>query len=370
MSAGSLLSGYDVAICENCGFAYADDIPEQAAFDAHYRDMSKYERQDFGGRESQYDLARFRAIAEIIKGVLPRRDARVLDVGCAIGGLLAALKESGYHNLLGIDPSPACAAAARDIHGIEVVAGTLTDLPAGRSPFDLIVLSNILEHVRDLKPALGNLRDAMVQDGMVFVQVPDVTRFSDREDAPFQEFSTEHINYFSPTSLDNLMHVAGFATRSTQRNAYYQEHGSLGPAVDGVYQRTAGSTATVERDTTTEPCLVEYIRQSQQVDDRIRRMIDEILAEGRPIVVWGVGTHTLRLLSTSRLRQADIVAFVDSNPRYQGRDLGGIPIIAPSALQGMPEPILISSRVFQRNIEEQIRSSLKLDNRLYLLYEV
>ncbi|MCX6008115.1 MAG: hypothetical protein NTZ34_12770, partial [Chloroflexi bacterium] len=39
MSSGSLLQGYDVVVCDKCGFGYADHIPDQADFDAHYRDM-------------------------------------------------------------------------------------------------------------------------------------------------------------------------------------------------------------------------------------------------------------------------------------------------------------------------------------------
>ena len=37
------VTGYDVAVCQRCGAAYADGIPDQAAFDRYYRDMSKYE---------------------------------------------------------------------------------------------------------------------------------------------------------------------------------------------------------------------------------------------------------------------------------------------------------------------------------------
>ena len=112
------------------------------------------------------------------------------------------------------------------------------------------------------------------------------------------------------------------------------------------------------------------MRESQEVDDRIQQTLDGILASNESIIVWGVGTHTLRLLSTSRLKDAKIVAFVDSNPRYQGKTLQGVPIVSPAELPDMPQSILISSRVFQRNIEDQIRNALKLDNRVYLLYDL
>jgi len=83
-----------------------------------------------------------------------------------------------------------------------------------------------------------------------------------------------------------------------------------------------------------------------------------------------VGTHTQRLMATSRLAQADIRAFVDSNPRYQGKTISGVPVLAPAALKGRLEPILISSRIFQQEIQEQIRNQLGLTNELILLYNV
>ncbi len=370
MSEGSLLAGYDVVACEACGLAYADNIPSQRTFDAHYRDMSKYERQDCGCREAESDILRFRAIAQIIARGQPDRTTRILDVGCAIGGLLAALKDLGYSSLFGIDPSPSCAMAAAGAHGIEVVTGTLASLPVGDRKFDLIVLSNILEHVRDLKPALLRLCDVLADNGMVYVQVPDASRFANRDDAPFQEFSTEHINFFSAVSLANLMRSAGFLARLIESNAYHQEQCDPMPLVDGIFQRVSEAASPLERDDITEPELRRYVRGSQEVDDRIRRVIGDIVSRDETIIVWGVGTHTLRLLSTSRLGDANIAAFVDSNPHYQGKTLQGVPILAPAVLQKMPQAILVSSRVFQRNIEDQIRNVLKLDNRLYLLYDV
>jgi SAM-dependent methyltransferase len=370
MSAGSLFAGYDVVVCAACGLVYADNIPSQAAFDAHYRDMSKYERQESGCRESQFDITRFRAMAEIVARVQSDHAARILDVGCAIGGMLAALKALGYTRLLGVDPAPSCVASAAEIHGIEVVTGTLANLPVGERKFDLIVLSNILEHVRDLKPALLGLCEILTENGMFYVQVPDASRFANRDDAPFQEFSTEHINFFSAVSLANLMRELGFRAVLSENNASFQDQGALLPIVDAVFQRVSHSPLPLDRDEITEPDLQQYISDSQKVDDRIRQTIDEILARGEEIIVWGVGTHTLRLLSTSRLKDAKIAAFVDSNPRYQAKTLQGAPIIAPAELHKMRQAILVSSRVFQRNIEDQIRQTLKLDNRVYTLYDL
>ena len=121
-------------------------------------------------------------------------------------------------------------------------------------------------------------------------------------------------------------------------------------------------------DHETENALDAYIRQSKQVDEVIRQKIDELVDKSVPLVVWGVGTHTTRLFATSHLRKANIHAFVDSNVRYRGKQLDGIPIISPNDLMGRAESILISSRVFQKEIKEVIRRELKVKNEIITLY--
>ena len=75
-------------------------------------------------------------------------------------------------------------------------------------------------------------------------------------------------------------------------------------------------------------------------------------------------------LVQSNLAEAGIVAFIESNARYHGKTLHGRPILAPQALGDHPEPVLISSRVFQKEIADQIRHGLGCSNELILLYNV
>ncbi|HMK33707.1 MAG TPA: hypothetical protein VK463_01480, partial [Desulfomonilaceae bacterium] len=143
-----------------------------------------------------------------------------------------------------------------------------------------------------------------------------------------------------------------------------------GPILHAVFQKneTYLEPASLARDTETEPALRQYIRQCNRVDGEIHRVMDRLASQGKPVIVWGTGAHTLRLLAVSRLSEAHITAFVDSNPRYQGKRLHGVPIIAPIQLKERSEAILISSRVFQEEIVRQIREDLNLKNELILLY--
>ena len=87
------------------------------------------------------------------------------------------------------------------------------------------------------------------------------------------------------------------------------------------------------------------------------------------MIVWGVGTHTLRLLATRGLDPSKVALFVDSSAKYQGQELRGVPVVSPDVLTQRQEPILISSRGFQSEIHHQIRHTLQLPNPIILLYD-
>jgi len=369
MSAGSLLDGYDVVVCQDCGFGFADNLPDQTAFDAYYREMSKYEHQERGGQQTEFENRRFPATAEIIKLLLPDHQARILDIGCATGGLLHTLSQNGYRNVLGIDPSPVCARTASDLYQIKVLTGTLSDITDDIGIFDLIILAAVLEHLQHLESALSRAKGLLSDRGMLYIEVPDAAHFicSDR-DAPFQEFSIEHINYFSVASLSNLIQSYGFYKIFSQQTSIEQSTGIIAHDIKAMFQRADHvQSLTLVHDTETEQNLRAYISKSQEIENRIIRKIDSLVTDGKPIIVWGVGTLTQRLSAVSKLAKANIQVYVDSNPRYQGRQIDQIPIIAPAELKGRTEPILISSIIFQEEIKRQIRNDLKLTNKIIKL---
>ncbi len=365
----SLFDGYDVVVCTACGFAFADDIPSQATLDAYYRDLSKYEYDQRGGQESSFDLARFRRHVAEFREFIPGRDARILEIGCSTGGLLSILRTEGFTNVCGLDPSPACARAADRLYGIPVTAGTLADSAALDGAADFLVAIGLLEHVRDLGAALARMRSLLRGAGQIFVEVPDALQFAAHRDAPFQQFSVEHIDFFSARSLENLLGASGLERVRIWRTARQHSQGCMMPVISGVFRAT-GTRKPAIRDDEGYPALLAYIEKSKSVDARLHAVIDELTRSRRPILVWGVGTHTQRLLATSRLGEATIVAFVDSNANYWSHTLVGKPILGPEDVRGRTEPILISSLLFQEEISRQVRDELRLPNELLRLYDV
>ncbi len=369
ISEGSLFNGYDVVVCDHCGFVFADNIPSQEEFDRYYKLMSKYENEHQGGQISICTQETYDSIVQQVKPFLANEESYILDVGCATGGLLATFQKNGYRNVLGFDPSPSCSRTAQRLYGIQVENRPVSELSDFEAKFDLVIFNSVLEHIRDISESLKTMRNLLKSGGLIWIEVPDITRFAEYTSVAFQQFSMEHINFFSSVSLTNLMQRNGFEVEATWHNIRQLEE-VQDPALSTLYRRVeqVSTSGVFIADLLSKPALLEYLDYSYQADTSVLEIIDEIVSSGRAIVVWGVGTHTQRLLATSRLKNANIKAFIDSNPNYHGKKLNEVPIYPPEILAGMTEPILVSSRLYQDEIATGIRLTLKLSNDIILLY--
>lgn len=362
-----LMEGYDIAVCLNCGGGYADHIPPQSAFDHYYRDMSKYAQQQNAGRISATDVERFRQVVDLISPHL-RPDQRIADIGCATGGLLAEFQRRGFLNLTGFDPSPECAEIAGRLYNIHVRQASIKDLGAATERFHLVVLTGVLEHLADVDTSLHLLRGLLEPEGQIYFEVPDASRYDQWFSAPFQFFSMEHVNFFAPQSLRHLLARHGFDCVFVERVKRFLGPTAVEPAVAGLF-RLASKPASAMRDDETEPALQRYIALSRHLESSIHETIARLVERQVPLAVWGTGTHTLRLLETSPLPQANLVAFLDSNPAYQGQQLRAVPILAPDQFDRADAIILISSHVAEREIKHQIQNVRHWPNEIVCLYE-
>jgi SAM-dependent methyltransferase len=413
---GPLGDGYDVVVCRHCGAGFAEGIPLQEELDRYYAAQSKYTYDHAGGAESAYDFKRFEIIADQIIPFLRSREARILDVGCATGGLLSVFKRRGFGNVLGVDPSPACAQAARRLHGVEVRTATLAQLAGWQESFDLILLVGVLEHLRDVQPAVRTVAGRLKAGGLLYCAQPDVAAFADCVNAPYQQFSVEHVNFFSEVSLNRLLAACGLTPRQTWRWMMEWREGVTDSVVSGIYaappaaevssakfqvprghnaspssavrpslspSSAAGAAAKLRRsedgspspspslslqiDRATAPALERYLAQCKAGDEKLLSVIERLVRSQEPVLIWGAGTLTRRLLESTRLSEANIVAFVDSNPGIQGRRLAGRDIISPAQIAGRRETIVVCSKAFEREIIETIRNQLRLPNKVITL---
>jgi SAM-dependent methyltransferase len=365
-----LENGYEVVACSGCGFVFADTNVSQAAYDNFYTRFSKYEdvTTGTGGGETPWDKLRLeqtaRAIAEFLKNPL----TRILDIGCANGGLLNALKDLGYTALTGLDPSPACVANTNRL-GIDAYQGSMFQ-PFPYAGFDCVLLSHTLEHVQDLKRAMSFVKNVLSQasPAYIYVEVPDASRYKDFISSPFQDFNTEHINHFSLTSLENLIRINGFNVKLSGDKTLESSPNHPYPAINVFATRNNGSLEPLIKDTILKDNIEIYIKLSRDLMAGMDLRLQQALKTYPRLIVWGTGQLVMKLLVETFLGRANIIAFVDSNPINQGQVLHGVEIISPEAICKLPDPIVITSTLHQQNIAAQIHQ-MGLSNPLIFLQD-
>ena len=363
----SLTTGYEVVVCQNCGLVFADRIPSKEIFDRYYAESSKYEYSHQGGKQHEAELRRLSGLADWI-ATQTSLSSRLLDAGCATGELLVALRERGFTNLTGLDPSETCVQYARDKNGLRMIQGVMGSKPENEAPFDVVVLSAVLEHIPDLNPFIEQSLQWLVPGGLLIIEVPDVENFAKGFNAPLQELSLEHINFFSAASLENLMGNHGF-TRLDDRYEICYVAQNLTGAVLTMSFRSGGEIKAPRLESKSESGIKIYLKDCQEQMKFEADVIKDLVETQRPVFLWGVGTLCQRLLATTDLPKANICAFIDSNPHYQGKELMGHRIIAPIDLIGRSEPILILSWPFFEEISHQIRSQLKFSNEILCIHK-
>ena len=90
---------------------------------------------------------------------------RVLDLGCGKGRFAAHLRRAGAE-VVGLDLSAAMLASAT---GLDRVRGSAKRLPFADGTFDAVVAIEVLEHVGEIGPALGEARRVLKAGGRLAI---------------------------------------------------------------------------------------------------------------------------------------------------------------------------------------------------------
>lgn len=358
----SPVTSYDVVKCKTCGFIFANNMPEQEYFNAYYENMSKWEFNYFSGdMPDQYYKHAHKTLNFINKWVT-NKEAKILDVGCSTGALLAVMKQSGFKNLVGLDPSLECVNKVKRIPGIDAIKGTISSINV-TTKFDLITIASVLEHIADLKEALLKITWLLNDGGYIFVEVPDLNRFHEQVFTPFQQFSIEHINYFTPTSITNALGSVGFKVIDIV-DVQNETSQHTDPSIFLI-----GKLDNLKKSVIIDECgsdsVNRYIQISEELDKALATKLEKL---PETVIIWGVGTSTQRLLASGKLDTSKILYFVDSNKNYVGLTLANKKIKDPTEIIE-DVPILVATWSYKDEIISMIKTKLNLSNRIISLYD-
>jgi 2-polyprenyl-3-methyl-5-hydroxy-6-metoxy-1,4-benzoquinol methylase len=146
------------------------------------------------------------SIIEKTRGILTSQ-SRILDYGCGVGGTLLPFKEAG-HEVLGLDYGEDYLNFGKSL-GIPLLQGGIERLE-GQAPFDLIILSHVLEHMKEPVQFLNSLKKWLSEDGIIYIEVPSLRWVGTIWNHDFLlHLQNAHIWYFTALTLKTLLSRAG-----------------------------------------------------------------------------------------------------------------------------------------------------------------
>jgi SAM-dependent methyltransferase len=208
--------------CEHCGFIY--QTPRYTLDDLKpiYADEYRKDTVEIDGVPKAEYLAFARAKSrrefEWIAKRLGKDGGRVLEVGCATGQLLRYFKDAGW-DPVGLEPTRSFAEYGARAHGVPIHPTFLeeADLTPG---FDVVILSQVLEHLQDPCAMLARAGSMLAPGGRIYVSVPYSETYLPIRPAR-ELFISTHLYAFSPASLANVAARAGFAVEDQGADARY-----------------------------------------------------------------------------------------------------------------------------------------------------
>jgi len=141
-----------------------------------------------------------------------KKGSSILDVGCGTGVFLYEIKKKG-HEVIGLDLDERYKNFLKK-KNIKVIAKKLSKFST-KKRFDFISFNKVLEHVSDPLQSLKESKRLLKQDGIIYIEVPDVMAKLKGKFAG--EFCLDHLQIFSIRSLDNLIRSAGLLTVKIKR---------------------------------------------------------------------------------------------------------------------------------------------------------
>jgi 2-polyprenyl-3-methyl-5-hydroxy-6-metoxy-1,4-benzoquinol methylase len=255
---------YGTEICRVNGMRYAKDV---------VRSLWRYKRTlkgaatypEYQELQIHYPLKHSRHSSHDYCLSLCGRDNDVLDVGCGEGFFAAEASRNG-NRVVGIDAleQPRHAEAFADYVQADLDRGMDDALPALRGKrFDVVLLQDVLEHLRDPAAVLDACRNLVKPNGRIVVSVPNVANVTVRlsllcgrfEYTPRGILDRTHVRFYTRNSARRLLAERGYDVIDEKATVMPVEL-ALGLSPAGRLMKLANSTLALA--TRVAPGLLGY----------------------------------------------------------------------------------------------------------------
>jgi 2-polyprenyl-3-methyl-5-hydroxy-6-metoxy-1,4-benzoquinol methylase len=207
--------GWKILQCSHCGLFFVCPQPTSQQLTNFYNKSSGY----FATAESDLsktspDASKYLHKLFLSTGMKP---GKLLDVGCSTGRLIYHLKNMGWQ-VTGIEVNADSVDIAKK-NNLDVSAGELEEGQYQKSSFDVILLGDVIEHVRTPRQLLTLSYDLLREGGFLFINTPNAQSgfatssllLSKLLNFPWPHSEAPyHLYEFSPETLSRLLSSIGY----------------------------------------------------------------------------------------------------------------------------------------------------------------
>jgi len=158
------------------------------------------------------------------------KNKKILDIGCGDGSLGAVLKDKGAI-VHGCDiSSHAIKQAAEKLDRALVLNIEHEDLVSVGEDYDIVIATEIIEHLFDSDRFLGNIKSVLSDSGVVIITTPNFLMWTNRIKMLFGLFEYTktgfldegHIRFFTYKTLKQALKKAGFVIEKEQHTYHHR----------------------------------------------------------------------------------------------------------------------------------------------------
>ncbi|MCK4520287.1 class I SAM-dependent methyltransferase [Candidatus Parcubacteria bacterium] len=198
---------WNIYECLDCGlkFIQYDQYPN---FDYekfyNFRYKNRAINDDYIYKGSKY----WKSEVQILKHLLPKKNIRILDVGCNTGNFLYYAPKSWEK--CGVELSDLAAIGRK--HGLNILQQNIEDIEIKENFFDIITMYALIEHLIDIHKVFNKIQSVLKPESVLAVMTSDSNSLKAKikREGWHMYSPPEHQFFFTANSLDKFLAKYGF----------------------------------------------------------------------------------------------------------------------------------------------------------------
>ena len=193
---------------------------EKYNFKVRVKENSFYKKEFDDGK---YFIHERKDVAKLVS----EKAMKILDVGCAAGGLIKTLKnQNPIRNIIGIELNEGAAKIASQFADDIVVANVENHIFNFKNKeFDCIIFADILEHLKEPEKILDKFKKYLKSDGELIVSIPNINNYEILENLVNGKWEYKnagildktHLRFFTKASFKKVLNENEFSIENLKR---------------------------------------------------------------------------------------------------------------------------------------------------------